>query len=120
MFARNTASTLTRRADGENNAHTKQMKTTLAKDWSLWEGTPTPGPFPLHIEKQGERLAVVTNQGNLFASTFDPMAARWIAALPELKQALEDFVLLADIEENGGPLANQARAALAKLKGGAL
>ena len=30
MFACNTASTLTRRADGENNTHTKQMKTTLA------------------------------------------------------------------------------------------
>jgi hypothetical protein len=90
------------------------------KDWSIFEGTPKPGPFPLQIEKQGERLAVVTSQGNLFASTFCPMAARWIAALPELKQALEDFVLLADIEENSGPLANQARAALAKLKGGAL
>jgi hypothetical protein len=89
-------------------------------DWSIFEGTPKPGPFPLQIDKQGERIAIVTNHGSLYASTFDPSAARAISAIPEMIQALEDFVLLADLEDNFGPVANNAREALRKAKGGLL
>ena len=46
--------------------------------------THTPGPFPLHIQHDGERSVIVTAQGNQFAATYDPSAARLIAAAPEL------------------------------------
>ena len=46
--------------------------------------THTPGPFPLHIQHDGERYAIITAQGNHFATTHDPSAARLIAAAPEL------------------------------------
>jgi hypothetical protein len=54
--------------------------------------TCTPGPFPLHTETNGEQIAIVTNQGNLYAKTFDPSAARLIAAAPDLLLALGAIV----------------------------
>lgn len=44
----------------------------------------TPGPLPLKITQADDFFVVVTNQGNHYAKTFDPEAARLIAAAPEL------------------------------------
>ena len=49
----------------------------------------TPGPYPLTVRKVDDFFVVVTNQGNHFAKTFDPCAARLISASPELLVALE-------------------------------
>ena len=50
---------------------------------------PTPGPYPLTVTKVDDFFVIVTNQGNHFAKTFDPCAARLIAAAPDLLLALE-------------------------------
>lgn len=50
---------------------------------------PTPGPYPLTTTNAGDFFVIVTNQGNHFAKTFDPCAARLIAAAPEMLAALE-------------------------------
>ena len=47
------------------------------------------GPFPLHITQNDDHFVVVTNQGNHYAKTFDPSAARLIAAAPDLLDALK-------------------------------
>jgi ABC-type bacteriocin/lantibiotic exporter with double-glycine peptidase domain len=46
------------------------------------------GPFPLHITKNDDHFVIVTNQGNHYAKTFDPSAARLIASAPDLLDAL--------------------------------
>ena len=46
------------------------------------------GPFPLHITQNDEHFVIVTNQGNHYAKTFDPSAARLIASAPDLLSAL--------------------------------
>ena len=53
---------------------------------------PTPGPYPLTVTKVNDFFVIVTNQGNHFAKTFDPCAARLIAAAPDLLLALERLV----------------------------
>jgi hypothetical protein len=53
---------------------------------------PTPGPYPLTVTKVDDFFVIVTNQGNHFAKTFDPCAARLIAAAPDLLLALERLV----------------------------
>ena len=91
----------------------------------------TPGPFPLHIQHDGERSVIVTAQGNQFAATHDPSAARLIAAAPELLEALIPLQAWAENErrrhssdgEEGeadymGWLADKARAAIAKAERG--
>ena len=50
---------------------------------------PTPGPYPLTVTKVDDFFVIVTNQGNHFAKTFDPCAARLIASAPDLLLALE-------------------------------
>lgn len=47
------------------------------------------GPFPLHITQNDDAFVIVTNQGNHYAKTFDPSAARLIAAAPDLLDALD-------------------------------
>ena len=47
------------------------------------------GPFPLHITQNDDSFVVITNQGNHYAKTFDPSAARLIAAAPDLLEALD-------------------------------
>lgn len=47
------------------------------------------GPFPLHITKNDDHFVVITNLGNHYAKTFDPSAARLIAAAPDLLDALD-------------------------------
>lgn len=47
------------------------------------------GPFPLHITQNDDHFVVITNQGNHYAKTFDPSAARLIAAAPDLLNALK-------------------------------
>jgi hypothetical protein len=52
--------------------------------------THTSGPFPLVMHKSDSDNVphlIVTNQGNHFASTYDPGAARLIAAAPDLLAA---------------------------------
>jgi len=51
--------------------------------------THTPGPLPLKITKVDDFFVIITNQGNHYAKTFDPAAARLIAAAPDLLLALE-------------------------------
>ena len=46
-------------------------------------------PFPLHITQNDDSFVVITNQGNHYAKTFDPSAARLIAAAPDLLEALD-------------------------------
>ena len=50
--------------------------------------THTPGPFPLRNETSGEQITIVTNQGNIYAKTFDPCAAQLISSAPDLLAAL--------------------------------
>ena len=50
---------------------------------------PTPGPYPLTVTKVDDFFVIVTNQGNHFAKTFDPAAARLISSAPDLLAALE-------------------------------
>jgi len=96
------------------------MTTQIKNNWSIFESAPKPGPFPLRIMNCEDRYIAVTNHGSHYATTYDPAAAKAICALPDLLQALEDFVLLADLEDNFGPVANNAREALRKAKGGLL
>ena len=55
--------------------------------------TPTPDPYPLTTilypsDKSGDKFVIITNQGNLYAMTYDPQAARMIQAGPELLATL--------------------------------
>ena len=50
---------------------------------------PTPGPYPLTVKNIDDCFFIFTNQGNLFAKTFDPCAARLIVSAPEMLAALE-------------------------------
>lgn len=84
--------------------------------------TPTPGPFPLSVMDCGEFKTIVTNQGNHYAKTCDPSAARLISAAPDLLSALE-FLLADYIAINGSALTcsdyavTKAQDAIAKAKG---
>ena len=49
------------------------------------------GPFPLHITKNDDHFVVITNLGNHYAKTFDPSAARLIAAAPDLLAICEEI-----------------------------
>jgi len=81
--------------------------------------THTPGPFPLHAETSGEQIAIVTNQGNLYAKTFDPSAALLIAAAPDLLEALQMLVPQEPRETDSYDRAmwENARAAIEKATG---
>lgn len=50
---------------------------------------PTPGPYPLTVTNVDDFFVIVTNQGNYFAKTSDPTAARLIVSAPEMLSALE-------------------------------
>ena len=50
---------------------------------------PTPGPYPLTVTKLADFFVIFTNQGNHYAKTFDPAAARLISSAPEMLAALE-------------------------------
>ena len=83
--------------------------------------THTPGPFPLHIQHDGERSVIVTAQGNQFATTFDPSAARLIAASPDLLAHLK--MLVSGIRDGAaippdGAAVNAALEAIAKAERG--
>ncbi len=57
----------------------------------------TPGPYPLRIEKPPEmamspvKIVIITNQGNHYASTYDPAAARLIKLSPALLEFVESI-----------------------------
>ena len=48
----------------------------------------TPGPFPLKITQVDDFFAIITNQGNHYAKTFDPAAAHLIASAPEMLEII--------------------------------
>jgi hypothetical protein len=89
--------------------------------------THTSGPFPLvmHIsDSDNVPHLIVTYQGNHFASTYDPSAARLIAAAPDLLAALRDCLPIVDAMRRktggeGDTAAMNARAAISKAEGGA-
>lgn len=58
------------------------------------------GPFPLHITQNDDYFVVITNIGNHYAKTFDPSAARLIAAAPELLDALQTLLKISEKELN--------------------
>ena len=60
------------------------------------------GPFPLHITQNDDSFVVITNQGNHYATTFDPSAARLIAAAPDLLDLLEAAVARVQIANEEG------------------
>ena len=78
--------------------------------------TPTAGPFPLKMDlgRTAGMYVVVTNQGNHYATTYDPSAARLIAAAPDLLEALEAVLSVADRATDEFDM---ARAAIARAKG---
>lgn len=52
-----------------------------------------PGPLPLKVLDFGaDGLAVITAQGNHYATTFDPVAARLIASGPDLLAAAKSLI----------------------------
>jgi len=83
------------------------------------------GPFPLHITQNDDYFVIVTNQGNHYAKTFDPSAARLIASAPDLLSTLEKLLACAEKLDQSAThegLQNceaiaQAREALRKAKG---
>ena len=79
----------------------------------------TPGPYPLTVTKVDDFFVIVTNQGNHFAKTFDPCAARLIASAPDLLLALENL-LSAQIDPMGIKASHARREAyevISKAKG---
>ena len=76
----------------------------------------TPGPFPLHIQHDGERYAIITAQGNHFATTHDPSAARLIAVAPVLLEAVQAMVDA--FGDQDSILIDQCKAALSKAERG--
>ena len=75
---------------------------------------PTPGPYPLTVTKVDDFFVIVTNQGNHYAKTFDPAAARLIAAAPDLLAALERLTHPKADDDD----LDYAREVIAKAKGG--
>jgi hypothetical protein len=80
------------------------------------------GPFPLHITQNDDHFVIVTSQGNHYAKTFDPSAARLIASAPDLLDLLESAVARVQIaNEEGNPILSawlpDALATLRKAKG---
>lgn len=84
---------------------------------------PTRGPFPLSIIDYGDHKTIITNHGNHYAKTFDPSAARLIAAGPDLLSALQEMMSVfqdhEQYDEESAEVVNIARAAIAKAEGGA-
>jgi hypothetical protein len=52
----------------------------------------TPGPYPLTATLDGQRFVIVTNQGNHYATTYDPQAAKMIQYGPELLATLRALI----------------------------
>jgi hypothetical protein len=75
--------------------------------------THTPGPFPLKITQADDFFVIITNQGNHYAKTFDPAAARLIASAPAMLDTLQRLAHpMADDDD-----LDFARAIIAKAKG---
>lgn len=73
--------------------------------------------FPLGIIHDDDKLIVITSQGTHYATTYDPSAARLIAAAPDLLQVAEDYVLLCQLHGLEGAVLDSALSAIAKAKG---
>lgn len=78
------------------------------------------GPYPLEITKNDDYFVIITNLGYHYAKTFDPSAARLIAAAPDLLDALKGAVGYVEME--GGYLNDPywytaAKCAIAKAEG---
>jgi hypothetical protein len=70
------------------------------------------GPFPLHITKNEDHSVIITSQGTHYAKTFDPSAARLIAAAPDLLSALESAYNAIAWDIPGGNLSDDDEEAL--------
>ena len=79
------------------------------------------GPYPLMITKHDDAFVIISDHATHYATTYDPSAARLIAAAPEMLQALEsclDYLLMDSmIEEDAAPEIESIRKAIAKAKG---
>lgn len=79
---------------------------------------PAPGPFPLRFSAAETPLGgtvIITAQGNHYATTYDPEAARMIVAAPDILQSLS--ALLWQWDNHGtlmGMALQDARAAIAR------
>lgn len=81
-----------------------------------------PGPYPFTVvvpDSDSGKIVICTNQGNLYAITYDPAAAQLIAAGPEIMVALKQLesYLASGFLVDGEPPAialSWARAAIAK------
>ena len=78
----------------------------------------TAGPLPLKMDcgRNPDMFVVVTNQGNHYATTYDPSAARLILAGPEMFAALKK---IAEFSDAGSNQAIIARAAILRAEQGA-
>jgi hypothetical protein len=83
--------------------------------------TPHAGPFPLRITKNDDHFVIVTNHETHYAKTFDPSAARLIAAAPGLLSALEEMMAVfqdhEQYDEDSAEVIQSAREAIRKAKG---
>ena len=55
----------------------------------------------VEITQNDDHFVIVTNLGNHYAKTFDPSAARLIAAAPNLLSALEGLAFASYVERHG-------------------
>jgi hypothetical protein len=64
--------------------------------------TPHAGPFPLRITQNDDHFVIITNHETHYAKTFDPSAARLIAAAPDLLDLLEAAVARVQLANEEG------------------
>jgi len=69
------------------------------------------------ITKHDDAFVIISDHATHYATTYDPSAARLIAAAPELLQVAEDYVLLCQLHGLEGAVLDSARSAIAKAKG---
>lgn len=60
------------------------------------------GPFPLMITKHDDAFVIISDHATHYATTFDPSAARLIAAAPDLLDLLEAAVARVQIANEEG------------------
>ena len=70
------------------------------------EAKHTPGPLPLKMDvgRMSDQYVIVTNQGNHYATTYDPSAARVILAAHDMLRALKtaEAFYVSELEDLGG------------------
>jgi hypothetical protein len=69
------------------------------------------------ITKHDDAFVIISDHATHYATTYDPSAARLIAAAPDLLRVVADYVLLCELHDYVGAVPNAAREALRKAKG---